>query len=151
MEFKVSDVTAITGVKRLRLHSWMKLSYILPSVQSGEGSGNPNIFDRFDLYQIELFKYLTEKGFSRDLAAEYKVNFRDLIKDEGYSSSAYQHLVFCQRDGKFQKPFVLFEHEVMTEHLLGEIQRADDVYMVNLRKLRDRVNSKILELSQVQV
>ena len=62
----MSDVTRITGVSRPRMEQWMQLGYIKPSVNRASGRGTRNIFDRYDLYKIALFRHITETGWYRE-------------------------------------------------------------------------------------
>jgi hypothetical protein len=69
--FEASDITEITGVKRPRLQQWLERGFIHPSIQKAEGHGSRNVYNRYDLYRIGIFKKLVESGLSRKLVASY--------------------------------------------------------------------------------
>lgn len=62
MNFRYADVERITGVKRLRLHHWMKEGFFQPEGETGQGHGTKNEYTIIDLYRIELLKRLISNG-----------------------------------------------------------------------------------------
>ena len=168
MQFYASDITEITGVKRLRLHTWIEKGYIEPSIQKGQGPGSRNIFSRDDVYRIVILKRLVENGFLREEAARLaNVDF-DLIEDRrlkhdnvgklhtlfkhtNLSGKEYEYVVFCRyyNRGKAQiVPTRYFAEDQITIHdaLLQALPYADDIFMINLKRLKDDIDKKISEV-----
>ena len=69
-DFLWADVTRITSVTRVRLHQWIELGYVTPSIQRAEGTGRRHIWSRPDLVKIILLKRLIDGGMHRKKAAE---------------------------------------------------------------------------------
>lgn len=63
-KYTTTDVSKL-GIKRERLKEWMAKGFIEPS-KKASGPGTKNLFTRLDLYQIKLFAYVVECGFSRE-------------------------------------------------------------------------------------
>lgn len=66
--YTTTDIARL-GIKRERLKEWMSRGFIKPSVESATGAGTKNLFSLWDLYMIQLFQYLVERGFSREDSA----------------------------------------------------------------------------------
>ena len=68
------------GVKRNRLKEW--LNYLpRPTIEKADGQGTKNIFSLLDVYIIVLFKYITERGFTReDAGMRVKLLYGNLAK-----------------------------------------------------------------------
>jgi hypothetical protein len=66
--FTTTDIARL-GIKRERLKEWITRGYIGPSIESATGAGTKNLFSLWDLYMIQLFQYLVERGFSREDSA----------------------------------------------------------------------------------
>jgi hypothetical protein len=86
--YTTTDIARL-GTKRERLKEWMLRGYIKASIESANGAGTKNLFSRWDLYMIQLFQYLVERGFSREDTAR-RIRWLFLvgeIADEVISSS----------------------------------------------------------------
>jgi len=70
MEFYLPEICKILGVKKQRIHQWLRLGYISPSLKVATKPGVRNIFSHEDLYRCAIFKYLLEGGFTREICAE---------------------------------------------------------------------------------
>ena len=110
--YQTAAVTAITGVKRPRLQTWLERGWIQPSIQSGSGAGTRNIFSRNDLYIIGIFKLLTETGIPRetvgDIIAELKGDIGFPLVDmekEGYD--IVKHTLFYCTKGENSRAILL--------------------------------------------
>ena len=66
--YTTTDIARV-GTKRERLKEWITRGYIKPSIESAAGAGTKNLFSLWDLYLIQLFQYLVERGFSREDSA----------------------------------------------------------------------------------
>ena len=69
-EFLSADVCRITGIKSNTFGQWLARGFIRPSRPAGR-SGYRNVFTMEDLCRIELFRLLTDSGFSRTNAAKF--------------------------------------------------------------------------------
>jgi len=70
MAFPTGEVKTITGVNRNTLQVWINLGFVSPSIEVAEGPGTRNLWSRFDLYSIALFRKITKSGISRNLVAD---------------------------------------------------------------------------------
>lgn len=69
-KFFASDMEKVTGTKRTRWVQWRERGWLYgPAVQVAEGHGTRNIWNRLDLYDIALFRKISEMGLSRKTAA----------------------------------------------------------------------------------
>jgi len=69
-KFFASDMEKVTGAKRTRWVQWRERGWLdAPAVQVAEGHGTRNIWNRVDLYDIALFRKISEMGLSRKAAA----------------------------------------------------------------------------------
>lgn len=68
--FYAADVEAITGVPKNRLQQWVKAGYISPSIEKAKGHGTQNKWDHGDLYDIQTFQYLIDRGWKRQHIAD---------------------------------------------------------------------------------
>ncbi|MFC1607144.1 MerR family transcriptional regulator [Candidatus Latescibacterota bacterium] len=72
--YSTLDVVKILGISRGRIREWTDEGFITPSTPSA-GQGKRNGFSRWDLYGIELFRRIIEKGYSRKNATKYYVEW----------------------------------------------------------------------------
>ena len=175
MEFYASDVTKITGVKRLRLHQWIEQGFLRPSIQEASGHGTRNIYSRADLYKIALFKKLVESGLQRKRVAEI-INTKFSVGDQENSLGAW--LKKEKRDfwfvvGRKESELSVFVHQLAPTpktYGLGEKVEeyksrgkapsktvyetvknwfedgGDDVFIINLSKVMKDIDQKISEV-----
>lgn len=74
--YTTKDITKNLEIPMQRLRMWLLNGFITPSIPS-EGQGKKAFFSKSDLYAISLFVKLLNKGFKRELAAEYIKSFQD--------------------------------------------------------------------------
>ena len=70
MAFPTGEVKIITGVNRNTLQAWINRGFVSPSIEVAAGPGTRNLWSRFDLYSIALFRKITKSGLSRSLVAD---------------------------------------------------------------------------------
>ena len=63
--FTTGDVVKVTGLARPRIQEWISRGYIKPSISSHGSHGNPNLWNRQDVYELLIFRQLVDRGFSR--------------------------------------------------------------------------------------
>ena len=68
--YSTLDVVQALNIPRERLRDWMIRGFIKPSLPS-TGKGTISIFTKVDVFGVALFEKLLEKGFKREVAAEY--------------------------------------------------------------------------------
>jgi hypothetical protein len=80
--YSTLDIVKALNIPRERLRDWMVRGFIKPSLPS-TGKGTISIFTKADVFGVALFKKFIEKGFKREVAAEYieMVLSQNLYKD----------------------------------------------------------------------
>ena len=68
--YSTLDIVKTLDIPRERLRDWMTRGFIKPSLPS-TGKGTIAIFTKGDVFGVALFGKLLEKGFKREMAAEY--------------------------------------------------------------------------------
>jgi hypothetical protein len=68
--YSTLDIVKALDIPRERLRDWMTRGFIKPSLPS-TGKGTIAIFTKADIFGVALFGKLLEKGFKREMAAEY--------------------------------------------------------------------------------
>ncbi len=68
--YSTLDIVKALNIPRERLRDWMTRGFIKPSLPS-TGKGTIAIFTKADIFGVALFGKLLEKGFKREMAAEY--------------------------------------------------------------------------------
>lgn len=153
IEFYSSDIVRITGVKQTRLHGWIERGWIRPSVQKGVGTGSKNIYNRFDLYNIEMFKQLVSQGLPRKVIASYIQAMISLHSH--FTGSVIDVIEFWA----FGRKGDIFYAEDISSDCLGEpigiflrqnfIRKTpfyDSIFLLNFRRIREQVDAKIKEI-----
>jgi len=80
LEFFYRDIEKITGMERLRLHSWIEKGIFAPSGIISNGYGTKNKYTVDDIYKIVLIKKLMEGGIHGQICKQIvlSVNFKDV-------------------------------------------------------------------------
>jgi len=68
--YSTLDIVKALNIPRERLRDWMIRGFIKPSLPS-TGKGTIAVFTKADVFGVALFGKLLEKGFKREMAAEY--------------------------------------------------------------------------------
>ena len=157
-EFSTFDVVKILAIKRDRLKDWMTREHIKPSIQEAKGQGTKALFNRADLYAIQLFQHLLNRGFPRKQAAKYVNNWRTakaIMPRLGRAATPdfeeADHLVLTlgknPESGKeiviqtIQKKKLSFKE---IEEKLGSGIRPD-IFIINFKRIRAFVDQRIAE------
>lgn len=147
MGYSASDVTRITGVKRTRLQQWLERSFIVPSIQEASGPGTRNIYNRMDIYNIALFKKITESGWPRKMAADFicaGAFYSDAISKEYMDKVTF--MVYVRRGDSVKAVAVDADDGVIDlAHVVVELDMSspDDIYIINFHKLKRDIDEKI--------
>jgi len=156
-EFSMAEAAAITGVASNHIQQWIDLGWVKPSIQQTSGEETRDIFSRVDIYAIAYLKKIKESGFSRKLAHEkiniYAVN--ETVKNFPNITSIGIAFSRVLTEGQYETQGAwLIAPELDQETgwnslaLIGERlnQGADDFYILNFLKLKDRIDSLIAEM-----
>lgn len=156
-EFSIADAAIITGVSSEHIKQWMGRDWVQPSIQQAQGEGAKDVFSRVDIYNIAYLKKVMESGFSRKLAHE-KINIHavnETIKNFPHIKSIGIAFSRVMDNGEYQTQGAwLIAPELDQETgwdslaLIGERlnQGADDFYILNFLKLKDRIDSIIADM-----
>ncbi|MFA5180583.1 MAG: MerR family transcriptional regulator [Syntrophales bacterium] len=157
--FTTNEMERKTGVKRLRLHSWIKDALFVPSTSSkiAGGHGVGSLYSQEDLYKIALLKKLLERGMHGKAAAAMlplKWNILDLRRmGEAFKGHV---LLLCvirrfengQEIGSKRFLEILGSTDQSGIRLTGKleeyfnIQEYDDAIIINMTKLIAEVDKK---------
>lgn len=147
-KYSTLDIVKVTGIPMERLRDWLNRGFIEPTLPS-LGQGRKALFSDVAIYGIELFQKLISRGFSRQAASELIKNFTGIGSELG----ATTHTIFLRRktDGKEQidvlhlagyPPPANFDiMPILTQ------ESVEDVYIVNIQDIRDRVDMELDKLT----
>jgi DNA-binding transcriptional MerR regulator len=143
-QFTTFQISKALGIKYGRLREWLDRGYIVPSIQKADRRGVRSLFSREDIYLIKLLSHLVDMGFSREAAAQmYPANPNPALREE-ILSCLY---VVCYR-GKNDVLTVFWPKPEITINLLGKTMTGekasfDDVYIVNVKKIKEDVDRSL--------
>jgi len=164
-KFTTTDVSKL-GIKRERLKEWMSKGFVQPS-KKASGPGTKNLFSLLDLYQIQLFAYVVDCGFSRDEAAFRTGVFsraQKTLMDESITFGQSQEFDIEQKKalrrgiaGLADASFIVLHKERDVKipapilHMLydgqqfdpGEYKDSDYILIINFKKIRLAVHSAL--------
>lgn len=146
-KYSTFDIIEIFNIKIDRLKDWIIRGYISPSIQRASGQGTKNIFSKFDLYLIALFKFLISRGFSRDDAAE-RIEMLRQYKKKTIAMADYLMIGgkykdnWPERDLKRMEfnPKVMAFKSIQEVRIPGKFVDCDDLLIVNFRKIREQID-----------
>ncbi len=153
-KFSIAETAAITGVASNHIQQWMDLGWVKPSIQPASGEKTRDIFNRVDIYNIAYLKKIKESGFSRKLAHE-KINIyavHETVKNFPNIKSIGIAFSRVLTEGQYETQGAwLIAPELDQEagwnslSLIGDRlnQGADDFYILNFFKLKDRIDAII--------
>lgn len=152
-EFYASDVEKICSVRRTRLHAWIERGWLTPSIHKGVGSGSRNIYNRFDLYNIEMFKNLVNQGLPRKMIASYFQSMIALhLHFTGSIIDVIEFWAFGRKGEKFYAEVITADSlkEPIDVFLCSDFIRKtsfyDNIFLFNFRRIREQVDIKIREI-----
>ncbi len=156
-EFSIADAAIITGVPSEHIKQWIGLGWVQPLMLQAEEKGTTPVLSRVDIYNIAYLKKVMESGFSRKLAHEkiniYAVN--ETIQNFPHIKSLGIAFSRVMDDGEYKTQGAwLIAPELDQETgwdslaLIGERlnQGADDFYILNYLKLKERIDAIIIEM-----
>lgn len=138
-EYTTSDLAKL-GIKRERLKEWMTRGYVEPSIQKGEGTGHWHLFSRIDLYLLELFKYLLQRGFSRKEAHR---RVKQIVKPSIEHAQDVDVIVFYNRGGADDDIAAAFAKDGDEVAINFENDYWHDMLAVNFRRIMNHVDAVI--------
>ena len=97
--YTTGDLIRSLGIGRQRMQDWMERGYIKASIQQASGIGTKSLFSKWDVYCIELFRYLLKRGFPRKQVAFW---LRALYSQYSFNRQLekFNYLAFiARRDG----------------------------------------------------
>jgi len=151
-KFLAQDIEKITGVKRNRLEQWIKWGFIKPSIQVARGHGSRNIWSRNDLYNIAIFKKVTESGLSRKIVADFlALSVMTGLNEEQINSITF--LVYMRGAGRTAAVGVTYLKDEDPLLDLFDIQKKEalrsfeDCYVLNFPFLKEQVDKMIKKVS----
>lgn len=146
MSFHASDITKIAGVKRTRLQQWLERGYIVPSIRVAEGSGDRNIYSYVDLYNIAIFKKVSEMGFSRKVVADM-LSKGAIGQDWTYDELSKRPFYIYIRWGDKSHSALIDSKKIYFDYVLEQLgwDDMDDCYLINFQKIKKSVDEKARE------
>lgn len=163
--FSSFDIVKRTGIKRPTLQDWLTRGYIEPAIKA-YGRGTKNSFNRNNLYQLELFRYLTDRGlnreassrivrdfsidtlcrhYSKDLSKEYadSQNGKDVGQRLYDSPDDFLFMLIARNGERYDHDYVFSQDQQVLDY-----RDFEEIYLVNLSKIMSRVE-KAFELEKV--
>ena len=154
-KFFASDVEKITGVKRTRLQQWLEKGFLSPSIHEAEGHGDRNIYSRIDIYNIAVFKKISESGLQRKVAADLigcGVLPPDLSRAELYEIN---YLLFFRKENKHEGIYITYTKDQIErdggvvldltyQMEVTNMDNFDDMHLINFVKIRNEVDKNIV-------
>ncbi len=139
------------------LKDWMKREFISPSIQKASGAGTKNLFSRNDVYLIYLFDSLIKRGLARKIASERVKGFAKYLDVAGTWNDPSQnsYVGFIKRESaasnkmlenKYEHEIVILSDKCFEKKSLKDLiksDRFDDIIVVNFKKIRKQVDSKL--------
>lgn len=143
--YLLSDVCKKSKIKAGKLQAWMDNGWIVPSVQVAAGSGTRNIFNRDDLYAIQMLKVMIGMGVPRKFAGAVTKEFQysklhKMITDgelDGHDKETTYIEVYVTPDGEIAQSFLILNEAALLK-ARKKIKPAI-VYSINLQLIVDRV------------
>jgi len=161
-EFSTLDIVKVLEIPRERLRSWMKEGFVQPTVPA-EGQGTKAIFSRHDVYAVSLFNDLLGAGFRREIAASHMREFSKIFH-KNYELVLYRQTSlpggcmlhcapiiitgnnnFAVMSGEVDFTGDAGESHEITEAMksVNDISQWDNFFVVNIRKLKSTVDTKL--------
>ncbi len=164
-EFSTLDIVKALEIPRERLRSWMKEGFVRAAVPA-RGQGTKALFRRSDIYSIALFGDLLGAGFRREIAASHMQEFSKVFH-RNYELVLYRQVAvpggsmmqctpvivtgnntFAIMTGEASFKGNILETIEKTEAIksMNDINSWDAFFVVNIRKLKNRVDKLLSKL-----
>ena len=155
--YSTLDIVKALNIPRERLRDWMTRGFIKPSLPS-TGKGTIAIFTKADVFGVALFGKLLEKGFKREMAAEY---IEMVVGQKLYGSLNFILFKSVIRD---DKRVIDVEYQIGKGPLKVEIDKKgnakvisgsfedpideewEDIHILNVEKLRNEVDAALTDI-----
>ncbi|MFC1512106.1 MerR family transcriptional regulator [Candidatus Latescibacterota bacterium] len=143
-EFSTLDVIKILGITRNRIREWLREGYVWPSISESSGQGVKNVFSRWDLYAIELFKRLISTGMNRWEAHRFlhgwDMKTRKLTLEDRNEIKKYVVIIFEKKDQICLHPEFINTGKI--DEIFNNFPTWDTMIVFNMGKIIDYVDSK---------
>lgn len=165
-EFSTLDIVKALGdLGRERLRDWMDQGFVRPGVPAS-GRGTKAVFSRAEVYGVALFKLLVERGINRKIAKEGA----KIFVEHGLATSIAHLCYTSNMEGTERKIYPYYfvgrsplyieigvgngpsdQACKLTQRLKEPkepliIDDWDDVHIVNIQKLQDKVDAALSAL-----
>jgi hypothetical protein len=154
-KYSTLDIVKALDIPRERLRDWMNRGYIVPTLPA-HGHGTKAGFTKGDVYGIALFRKLVEKGFKRELAAEFTKKYVGSGSPLGFTSYIMFKTVIENRE-PIIKPIFFAGPAPFTINIdlnqvsLQELQEVysevwDDIYIINFVKIATEIDAALAKI-----
>lgn len=155
--YSTLDIVKALDIPRERLRDWMTRGFIKPSLPS-TGKGTIAVFTKADVFGVALFGKLLEKGFKREMAAEYiemvvgqnlyrglnLILFKSIIRDGNRVVDIEEQIgksslkVEIDAKGNARVISGLFENSIDEEW--------EDIHILNVKNLFKEVDAALIDI-----
>jgi len=150
--FSTFDLVKIFGINRMTLNDWMKMGFVEPSIEKAQGAGTKSRFSREDLYRIQVFRFLLDRGFSRGDASKHAYHVAreisheqaedlNLTPDQKTLLESPKVIVITYKNGRFSGGYSQPDGDLKMKFK----DDYDFVLAVNFEKIRRQVDAMIEE------
>lgn len=140
VDFTTFDIIKLLDIPRERLQDWMNRGFIKPSIQTAQGKGTKNIFSRYNVYGIELFKRLLDFGVNREVASKF-VKHLIGFKFEPISGKSGGPFILMRRKDLEDKDGFQYSTNICTL-TDGDID-YDIAWVINMKNIFEKIDYKI--------
>lgn len=154
-KYSTLDIVKALDIPRERLRDWMNRGYIEPTLPA-HGHGTKAGFTKSDVYGVALFRKLVEKGFKRELAAEFTKKYTALGSPLSFTDYLMFKTVIENREPVIKtifytgsKPFVInidFDQVSHQELQEGYSEVWEDIYIINFVKLTREIDEALAKI-----
>ncbi len=156
-EYTTTDIQKIFVIDRQRLREWIDKEYIYPSINRAHGIGTKNIFNRWDLYGIQLFMDFIDTGIKRSEARFVYEMWSDYMKGKSINNKIESSIILLIHSLIPKSGMKIFDtrYDVEIFFMKEEKIRNFDINkkfpswarweVINLRKVIEEVDRKIIE------
>ncbi|MFC1591455.1 hypothetical protein ACFL43_02910 [Thermodesulfobacteriota bacterium] len=141
--YTTTDILGLFGIKKQRFRQWLDKEYIIPDLKVSTGSGDKNLFNRFDLYRISLFIKLINIGLNRYIASEFA---KELDNDD-WVSIEHGHTRFMVAAGEMKRRQNWKDSIELYMSPTRELRNVEDevTIVMDLHRIIAEVNDKLEE------
>jgi hypothetical protein len=144
MAFKTTQLTKIVGITRARLQEWYARRWVVPSVYEANQPGRHHEWSLVDLYNIAIFKQLTESGLARKVVADLISQgvVSDDVTDEELNRIGF---ILYMRKGDKAAATAIFGKEIDFGEISKELglKGFTDCYLINFHQLKNEIDQRI--------